>query len=379
MKTAGIYFSICAISLIQGLQFSVSPVLGDIQASFPEVDVSLVQMLVTAPGLLSMGVALLSRWLVLRIPKKKLLLFAAVLSGCTGLAPLLAHSFPLLFACRLLYGVALGIATTLNVAVVAEFFQGEARVKAMGVQSASIGGGMLLITTLAGFLGRAGVQLSYGVNGLGFLAALVLLVCLPDTGCSGGGQGTSLRLNGQVLRIDLSVLLEFFFLITFTTNISMHLSGPLEGNSAVSGLLTGVFSAAQIAIGMVLGTVTRITKGFTLSAAMLCFSAGAVLLVCFPSSVPALCLGAVLCGFSQGIYIPTGATDVANAVTPEATAFASATYTCAMNLGQLLSPTVLNAAAAALLGSVTTGNVYRLAAGGMALAALGTWLWKRRC
>ena len=60
-----LYPAIAAISFIQGLQFCVSPVLGDIQAHYPNVNVSLIQMLITAPGLFSLVVALVSGWLVL--------------------------------------------------------------------------------------------------------------------------------------------------------------------------------------------------------------------------------------------------------------------------------------------------------------------------
>ena len=156
-----LYISIAAISFIQGLQFCVSPVLGDIQAHYPDVSVSLVQMLITAPGLLSMLVSLASGWLVLRITKKQLLIFGALVAGVTGFMPFLSDSFTLLFVSRTLFGVGLGIATTMNVAVVAEFFEGQERVKAMGFQAASVGAGMVVATTFAGLLGSRGFRNAY--------------------------------------------------------------------------------------------------------------------------------------------------------------------------------------------------------------------------
>jgi MFS family permease len=101
-------------------------------------------MLITAPGLLSMLVSLASGWLVLRITKKQLLIFGALVAGVTGFMPFLSDSFTLLFVSRTLFGVGLGIATTMNVAVVAEFFEGQERVKAMGFQAASVGAGVRL-------------------------------------------------------------------------------------------------------------------------------------------------------------------------------------------------------------------------------------------
>ena len=377
-KNIRIYLSIIAISFIQGMQFVVSPVLGDIQAHYPEKDVSLVQMLITAPSLLSMAVALLSGWLALRVSKKRLLVFAAALAGIVGFVPYLSDSFWLLLASRTVYGVSLGIAATMNVAVVAEFFEGQARVRAMGVQSAGIGAGMVVVTTAAGFLVKNGFRASFPVNAIGFLCMAVLLACLPETGCQSARERGMLRLGGRVFGVNFLTLLEICFITTFSTNLAMHLSGALAGSSSVSGLLSACFSAAQMLIGLALGALTRLTKRCTISVAFLCFTAGAALLVLFPASAAMLAAAAVLCGFSQGIFIPSASTEIANAVSPAATALASATFTCAMNVGQLLSPVLLNPLSGAIFGAVSTSNVYATAAIGAVLSAAGAFLWLRR-
>lgn len=127
-----IIVAIVCISFIQGLQYSVSPILGQISGHYPDVDVSLVQMLITAPALLSILVSILSGFLVVKISVKKLLLIGAVISGVTGF---LADNFWLLFVSRTVYGIGLGIATTMNVAVVAEFFEGNERAQVMGIDN----------------------------------------------------------------------------------------------------------------------------------------------------------------------------------------------------------------------------------------------------
>jgi MFS family permease len=211
-----LYLAIAAISFLQGLQFSVSPVLGKIQAHYPDVNVSLVQMLITAPGLFSLVVSLVSGWLVLKITKKKLLIFAGFVAGVTGLLPFLHDSFPLLLVSRTVYGISLGIATTMNMAVVAEFFEGNERVKAMGIQAASVGAGMVVTTVCAGFLGRGDFRNSYFINLIGFISMIVLIICLPETGVAKETKTEKIRLNGKVLIMDLFALLENVFLITYT-------------------------------------------------------------------------------------------------------------------------------------------------------------------
>jgi predicted MFS family arabinose efflux permease len=164
-------------------------------------------------------------------------------------------------------------------------------------------------------------------------------------------------------------MLEFLFLITFTTNISMHISGKLAGNPTVSGILIGIFSGAQIVMGLILGLVTKVTRKYTLPIAMLSFSVGGAFLICFPDSFVMLTIGAVFCGFSQGMFIPQAMCDVANAVKPVATTMASACFTCFMSFGQLISPTVLNTSSNIVYGNVTTSHAYLLSSIGMAISA----------
>lgn len=369
-KKTKIIIAIVAISFIQGLQYCVSPVLGGIQEHFPNINISFVQMLVTAPALLSMIVSIVSGGLVVKISKKKLLIFAGLISGITGFLPFLADSFWLLFASRTIYGIGLGLACTLNTAVIAEFFEGDERVSVMGTQAASVGAGMVIITTLGGKLGVLGFQYSYLVNIIGFISMILIAALLPDTGVVKATATEKIHLNKVVFKVSLWGMAECLFLIAFTTNIAMHISGSLAGDTSVTGILTGLFSASQILMGLILGFVTKVTGRYTLPAAMLSFVIGGILLVCFPDNYIILMIASIFCGFSQGMFIPQAMVDVANAVKPVATAMAAACFTCAMNLGQLISPTLLNTASDLIFGEVTTANVYKLATVGMTVVAI---------
>lgn len=370
-KKLRIIFSIVGISFIQGLQFSVSPVLDKISAHFPEVDVSLVQMLITAPSFVAMIFALLSGVLVLKFSKKSLLIVAGLLAGISGFVPFLADSFCLLFVCRAVYGISLGIATALNTAVVAEWFTGPERTQVMGIQAASVGAGMVVVTTVGGLLGAHHFTTSYLINIIGFLSFAVIAAMLPASEHAKEEKKTEkIRLNGRVFEVSLLGFFEYLFLITFTTNISMHLAGALKGSSSASGTLAGIFSGAQIVIGLLLGVVSRVAKKYTLPVAMFSFAVGAGILVAFPGNFAMLAVGAVFCGFSQGIFIPTGMVEVSNAVPPIAAALASGCFTCFTNFGQTVSPFVLNTASRGIFGEVTTSHVYMLSAVGVAIAGL---------
>ena len=364
-----IFITIACISFLQGLQFGPSPVLAQIQEHFSSVNTSLVQMLITAPSLVGMVFAVVSGILVTKISKKKLLLIAAAVAFITGIIPYFFDSFPLLLAMRVVYGFALGVSTALNTAVVAEWFEGDARVIAMGVQSASVGTGIAITTAGAGLLGAVKFTNSYFINFIGVLSFVLILICLPETGVAKTDGDNQVRVNSRVFQIAFLGFLEYIFLISYTTNISMYVKETLSGSSSAAGTLTSIFSVAQIIIGLLLGFLTGITKKATLSTAMLSFALGALILVLFPSSFPMMCIGSLLCGFSQGAFIPTAMVEVSNAVPPVAAAMASGVFTCFSCIGQLVSPFLLNAVCGAVFGEATAKNVFAVDVVGMVIAA----------
>ncbi len=361
-KRLRIILSVIAISFTQGLQYTVSPVLSQIQSHFPNVEVSLIQMLISAPSLMGMIIALVAGGLVVKVSKKHLLLFSCFISGFAGFLPLLSDNFGLLLFSRVFFGVGLGLATALNTAVVADFFEGQERVHVMGIQAASIGAGMFLETTLSGIVGSHGFENVYYVHSIGFVSLILLALLLPDTGKVKVTSTERIKLNAEVFKISVLGLLEFMFLITFMTNISMHISQGMAESASVSGIVTGLFSVSQIIIGLLLGMVTRVTKKYSLQVAMLSFALGAFLLVLFPNNMIMLLIGALFCGFSQGMFVPQAMCDISNAVGQAATTMAVACLTGAFCIGQLISPTILNTASKLIFGTVTTSNVYLLSA-----------------
>jgi hypothetical protein len=78
----------------------------------------------------------------------------------------------------------------------------------------------------------------------------------------------------------------------------------------------------------------------------------------------------MLCGFSQGIFVPKSLVDISNAVNHASVPMAAAFYTCCMSLGQVISPMAINTLSNILFGEITTRHVYILAAVGMTLTAL---------
>lgn len=357
-KKTRILLAIVCISLVQALQFAMSPVLGEVQARYSELSATRIQLLVTLPTLPSMIMAIISGWLVVKISKKKLLLIGCFVTGVTGILPFLSDSFGMLMFSRVFYGTSLGIALVMNTAIVAEFFEGAERVAVMGIQSASVGASLIFVNVASGFLGRLDFRYACLLNVLGFVAMAVIFLCLPDTGRVQTTKENKITINAGVIRLSVFVLLETLFVTAYTTNIAMHISHNLTTDTGVPGTMSGIFSVSQLLIGLVLGKVVKVAKRYTLPMAIFFMSVGGALFILLPSSFIGLGIGSMFCGLSQGIFVPQASVELTNLVPPAAVTFATAVFTCMMNFGQLICPTVLNTTSRVVLGEESTSNAF---------------------
>lgn len=370
MNKSKIKIGIILLSLSSGLQYSISPVLSLIAEHYPEESINRVQMLVTVPGLLGMLISVLSGWLVLKISKKKLLTIGCFIMGVTGFMPLLRDQFELLFLSRVIFGLGLGLTTALSSVVIMECFQGKERVSAMGLQGASVGVGMLLTSVLGGILGKFGYQFAYFLHIIGFISMLAVVMLLPDTGRTRQHHTEEIRLNRKVIGIFLLGFVEFMFLLTFNTNIAMHLSERLRSDTENLGVLIGTFSGVQIFAGLILGFVSKYTKKHTLAVALSSLMVGTFIMSVFTDSFEMLLLGAFFCGMSQGIFVPQAMCELASMVQPIAMTMASAGLIVALNIGALVSPTVLNTLSLWLFNEVNTVGVYKIASMGIGIVSV---------
>ncbi len=370
--------SIFAIAIINGLQHTLSPVLSSISDHYPYISVSMIQMLVTVPMLIAIVFALLTGWVALYVSKKKIFIFAGIVSFVTGLMPLMNDSFYLLFVSRGLYGISLGIVVSLVTALVADFFEGDERVQVMGIQGASVGTGMVVVTTLSGIVGESDFHRVYFLGILGLVCAIVIAVLLPDRPVEKvrEGERKTIRLNGRVWTIAAFLFAEGFFIIIFATNVAMHLGGALKGNTVVAGTITGVFSGSQIVMGLLLGRITRIMKGFTGPVAMLAMGAGFMIMSFASESIPMLVMSAILCGYSQSVYCAGAMAEVTTVVDPESTPMAASLLTVALCVSQFISPVAMNGVCTLFYGERTTSGVYFLGGIGITIVAILAFVWK---
>lgn len=369
LKTSSIKLSILSLSALCMISMTASAVLADIQAYFTGIDSSLVQMILTIPPLLGVVFAFASGPLSMKIPKRKIIIFG-LLSGFSGGAIAFVFgsiSIYILLFSSLLIGIAQGINSTMTMALIADYFKGDESSAMMGLQSAFVNGGGMVLAFLAGMLASIQWNYSYLVY-LFFIPALfITLKTLPKEDPVHEHhfeQSTAAaKLNATVFFTALVFFFYGVFQFVFQANISSVVIENGFGNASTTGLINTVYSGAGMLTGILFGHIQRIFKNQTLPFALIIVGIGMGLVV-FAGNLSILFIAAICGGFALASIMPSGTFIAANAVVPQLSATAIAIVTASVNLGMFLSPIILNPLSA-LLGSGDLKSKYLISAVGL--------------
>lgn len=328
----------------------ISPVLADIASAFPAVSATRVQMLITLPSLMTLALSLVAGRLTRYIYKRHLILFALGCYLAGGLLPLLYHgSVGFLLLCSGILGVGCGILVPITAAIICDYYEGDERNQMMGLQGAAIGVGGMVFTlaggTVASYLGWQKVYLIYLLL---VPCALVIFFLLPK----GKLERQEIRDKeaGFFDRIWFLCLMGCLYYIcqnVFNTNIAMYMEERGTGAAREASLATAFYNFAGIFGGLLLGRLMKICKKYTVPLAF-GLSAVGMLLTSVGRGLPLALLGGFLVGFAFAVFTAAGNCLVSEQVAASQRSMGLALLSAGNNIGNTLSPIVVNAAAGLL-------------------------------
>ncbi len=372
MEKRKIKVAILSISSLLMISMTASAILADIQAYFVGVDPSLISMVLTIPSLMGLVFAFASGPLSLRLPKKSLVIFGLVCGLAGGMIALLfgSTSIYVLLGCSLLLGIAQGMNSTMSMALIADYFVAEESGALMGLQSAFVNGGSMVLLFTSGMLAGISWPMSYLVY-LVFIPVIVIVMKnLPKDRAPAHTEEKhsekSVKLNARVYFTAFTMFLFGVFLFVFQTNIALYVAGKGLGDASTSGLINTSMSAAGMITGVLFGRMQRVLKQFVIPVSLFVGALG-MLAIFVIGSLPSLFIGAMCCGFCLATINPAGTFLAANAVHPSISSLAIAIVTAATSVGIFVSPILSNGVA-----NLAGGNIeikFLLAAIG--LAAVG--------
>lgn len=358
LETKRIKLAILSIAALLMISMTASAILADIEYHFSAVDESVIQMVLTIPALLGMIFAFAAGPLSFWISKKSLVIFSIANGLMGGLIALILGPLGigfLLFS-SVLIGVAQGINATMTMALITDYFSGDESSTMMGLQSAFLNGGNMVLLFISGILADFKWNHAYLVY-LAFLPVLLIVIrnlpqdrpVQPEHSKNRDGSG---KLNASVYFIAFCIFLFGSCFFVFQTNIALFVVSKGYGDATLSGMSNSALSAAGMVTGIQYGKLkARLkTKAIPFGIGVVGLGMG---LIYVQGTLASIFVAAIFVGFGVGIVMPTAIFMAVNVVKNGMQSTAIALVTAAVNLGMFASPLLFNMISVPVAGSLS--------------------------
>lgn len=380
MKAKLSIYAICFNMLIY-LVLSVS--IAGAVASFPGVDPTVVQYLITVPSLACIVGTFLVPFLGTKLSQKTLSAGAQAIS-LVGAAMyiLFPTNLPLLFVASVILGLAYGVlSTTFPLLVNIHVAEGQ-RNKVMGIASGMVQFGRLASLMVAGFLGDIKWNYVYFTYVFVLIAFCYLVPCLPPDKPIAKPSGTGKNSYGAFFRdpaIWEIAILDFLFGVLYfviSTHLSLYIEGYGLGTASTTGLISSLTCGLAGIVACLFAPIYKITGRYS---GLFVFSMLAVGFIVSGLwvSMAGIVIGALCATVAAAVFTPYILAYCTEVTTPETNPMAVSIAVGCLSVGFFIAPAVANTVSG-VLADGSPASVYLINGIGAAICAVVILVIKTR-
>jgi len=309
----GIFVMIGAVLFNMLLLTAITPVLSTAAKYFGTgSDAQIIaQMIITMTAIGIMIGGPLAGWLAERLTLRTVLILALALYGTAGASGLFLESATGLLAARFLQGLSAGGIAISSYSMIAERFQGSARPRMLGYQSA--------LTAAAGFVTGLGAgQLAEAEGwrapfGLYLLAFGMIALALVAQGIPVGRRHAEVRTSDDsgpkgslwsIWHLYLMLIPLYAAAFMFYLQLSFLLAGDGIGSPALQSKIMAAITATNFIAGLVYGRVLERLRPRRMFCLILAVMAASDIVVGIGHGVVCMTVGCALAGFAGGGIVP---------------------------------------------------------------------------
>ena len=356
------------MSLTMSCNSSLSPILAEVGKSFPEASDSAIQIVLTLINLTTLPMMLIEPLLEPKMTKRDIAVLGTVLMLIGGFMPqFLNAQLWMLYAASVVIGAGLSLVVVVSSSLISDYFTGIDKSRMMGFQSIFVSIGGAIIAKGSGlFTAMAGWHRGYLVFLICIPIIIIVLLTVPKGEVVQQTEKTKAGISGSMVYFGVLCLITGIFVATFNTNIAMYIDRNGIGDASTACTGSSIMQVVGIIGGLVLGNTVKIFKRFTIGAAIILMAIGTAM-VGFSTSLPVICVGAVIVGFGFAIRNPGAVTFAANMVPAAQASLAIAIVSATYNVGNFISAYIVNAMASVMGDDIAN----RFIISAIALAIIG--------
>jgi MFS family permease len=331
----------------------VAPMLPKIGAEFGAADPHLAEMvplIATGPALAIALFAPIAGWIADRAGRKNLLIAGTILYALLGFLPAILTSFTAIIVSRLLFGCAEAMIMTTCLALIADYWAGEERVKYINRQVVTIGIVGSVFFVIGGAAGENSWRTPFYLYLLPLLLVPVIATVLwePERRIDTVDQAKAATVfysRTEVWRTTLASYLLVFLGMVASFIVPVMAPGLLTAigvtSTAMIGLATGFGLLATLA-GSICWPIARKTLGTSgVNALLLAMVALGLWLLVHAGSYTAVLVAVGVHGFGAGFLVPNASQPLLEKLPPAFRARGAGGFTASLYLGQFASALII--------------------------------------
>ena len=343
MKTSKLTIKLAILfySLVQIGTICISSVLAKIVELFPQYNATTIQFLATCPCLVIIIMALATGKLAEFISKKYLALFSSSMFIVTAVGGFVSHqSLFILYVWEITLGIGIGILVSLGTSLITDYFDGEERKSIMGLQSAVISIGGVVLSLFGGLLATIGWYYNYLTFLLIIPGFILLLIGLPVNRPIRAKKKSGVRVQVTARVVIVYGVIAFLFMLLFNvipTNLALHLKETGIAGSVNAGIASAVLMLSGVPAGLLYKSLARLLGERVIALGFFNLALGSFITTLSGSYILIL-IGVFIAGFSLSLVMAQTVVSIAEKEHAEAVTMSISFNMAINNMGSFLSP-----------------------------------------
>ena len=333
---------LCSMLMLMG-GAAVAPALPLIEQVFPGQD-TLVSMIITIPSLAVAVVGFAMGALADRLGKVRVLATSLVVFTAAGAVGYLMEGgsdtqLYILLAFRFVVGIGIAGISSAVTALIAEYYTGMDRVRALSYQSAAMGVGVLILEYTGGVLAEFSWREPFLVYLIGVPILLMVLLTMREPQREDhGSMGRIIperKANKRLLTICyITIFVAMTMAFLLPTKMPTYLQTELAVSTSVTGLFLGVHGVTNACFSLMYRRFVQRISPFSIIAVGFLLLAIALLTLEVSESVASAVFMMIVAGAGLGMVCPAVSNTLAGETTASTSGKIMGGYSTCLNLGQ---------------------------------------------
>ena len=326
----------CSMLILMG-GAAVTPGLPGMQAHFFEYS-DLTSFIITLPHLAVAIVGFLMGVLVDRYGKVRMLVLSLIIFIITGTGSYFLDNIYAILVLRFLLGFGLaGIVCTVT-SLIGCYYTGQQRIRMLGLQSASMGVGVLILEVLGGSL----ADMSWNAPFLVYLIAVPFLILVllflrePVEESLDAVDDNGARNDMKtIVACYIAILVGMIVIFSIPTQMPSYMELQLGVSATLMGLFLGFHGLGNAAFSVLHRRLSQMTSSMNLIIiSFLVLTVALVLPMFVAETVPVCVVTLIVSGFAVGLIVPSVSNSIIAASAPSNRGKIMGMYAVFLNLGQ---------------------------------------------